>query len=86
MIGDQPTYADALAEIAHRALSTVTSPSRTSHYRVYLHLSTDGAWLNSAGAIPQRLLRRFLGDGVLQPVWETDDRPVSAPRTQQHRA
>jgi hypothetical protein len=41
--GDRPTYADALAEIAHRALSTVTSTSRASHYRVYLHLSTDGA-------------------------------------------
>lgn len=79
-IGDHPTYADALAEIAHRALSSVTSTSRSSHYRVYLHLSTDGAWINSGGAIPRRLLGRFLSDGVLQPVWETDGRPVSVGR------
>ena len=52
-----PTYADALAEIAHRSLSTVTSTSRASHYRVYLHLSTDGAWLNGGGAIPRAAAR-----------------------------
>jgi hypothetical protein len=79
--GDRPTYADALAEIAHRALSTVTSTSRASHYRVYLHLSTDGAWLNGAGPIPARLLQRFLTNGVVQPVWETHGRPVSVGRT-----
>ena len=81
MVGDRPTYADALAEIAQRALSTVTSTSRSSHYRVYLHLSTDGAWLNGGGAIPQRLIARFLSDGVIQPVWETDGRPISVGRT-----
>ncbi|NYG08616.1 hypothetical protein BJ986_003103 [Phycicoccus badiiscoriae] len=75
-----PTYGDALEEIAHRALSSVTSTSRSSHYRVYLHLSTDGAWVTHGGAIPQRLLGRFLSDGVVQPVWETDGRPVSVGR------
>ena len=50
--GDRPTYADALAEIAQRSLSAVTSTSRASHYRVYLHLATDGAWVNGGGAIP----------------------------------
>jgi hypothetical protein len=79
--GHRPTYADALTEIAHRALSTVTSTSRASHYRVYLHLSTDGAWLNGAGPIPARLLQRFLTNGVVQPVWETHGRPVSVGRT-----
>ena len=75
--GDRPSYADALAEIAHRSLSTVTSTSRSSHYRVYLHLSSDGAWRGGAGHIPARLLERFLTDGAVQPVWETDGRPVS---------
>ena len=77
---DRPSYADALAEIAHRALTSVTSTSRASHYRVYLHLSTDGAWVNGGGAIPSRLLARFLTDGVVRPVWETDGRPVSVGR------
>ncbi|TPG18108.1 DUF222 domain-containing protein [Pedococcus bigeumensis] len=79
--GDRPTYADALAEIAHRSLSTVTSTSRSSHYRVYLHLSTDGAWRGGAGPIPARLLERFLTDEAIQPVWETDGRPVSVGRS-----
>ena len=77
----RPTYADALAEIAHRSLAGVASTSRASHYRVYLHLDTAGAWINNRGAIPTRLVARFLTDGVLQPVWETEGRPVSVGRT-----
>lgn len=77
----RPTYADALAEIAHRSLAGVASTSRASHYRVYLHLDTGGAWITNRGAIPERLVTRFLTDGVLQPVWETEGRPVSVGRT-----
>ncbi|WP_460938923.1 HNH endonuclease signature motif containing protein, partial [Phycicoccus ginsengisoli] len=76
-----PTYADALEELAHRSLASVASTSRASHYRVYLHLSTDGAWVNGGHAIPLRLLGRFLSDGVVQPVWETQGRPVSVGRS-----
>ncbi|MDU0315081.1 HNH endonuclease signature motif containing protein, partial [Phycicoccus sp. M110.8] len=75
-----PTYADALEELANRSLASVTSTSRASHYRVYLHLSTDGAWVNGGHAIPLRLLGRFVSDGVVQPVWETEGRPVSVGR------
>ncbi|WP_241668181.1 HNH endonuclease [Pedococcus bigeumensis] len=77
----QPTYADPLAEVAHRSLAGIASTSRASHYRVYLHLDTGGGWINNGGAIPAQLLARFLTDGVLQPVWETDGRPVSVGRT-----
>jgi hypothetical protein len=77
---DRPTYADALAELANRSLASVDSPARSSHYRVYLHLSTDGAWVGGGHAIPLRLLGRFVSDGVAQPVWETDGRPVSVGR------
>ena len=77
----RPSYADALAEVAHRSLAGVASTSRASHYRVYLHLDTDGAWINNGGAIPERLVARFLTDGVLQPVWETEGRPVSVGRS-----
>ena len=78
---DRPTYADALEELAQRSLSSVTSTGRASHYRVYLHLSTDGAWVNGGGAIPRRLIDRFVSDGVVQPVWETEGRPVSVGRS-----
>ncbi len=78
---DRPTYADALEEVAQRSLSSVTSTGRASHYRVYLHLSTEGAWVNGGGAIPRRLLDRFVSDGVVQPVWETEGRPVSVGRS-----
>ena len=77
----RPTYADALAEIAQRSLAGVASTSRASHYRVYVHLDTDGAWINGGSAIPTRLVERFLSDGVLQPVWETQGRPISVGRT-----
>ena len=78
---DRPTYADALEELAQRSLSSVTSTGRASHYRVYLHLSTDGAWVNGGGALPRRLIDHFVSDGVVQPVWETEGRPVSVGRS-----
>lgn len=67
-------------EMARRSLASVTSTSRSAHYRVYLHLSTEGAWVGGGHAIPLRLLGPFLSDGVLQPVWETEGRPVSVGR------
>ncbi|MFC8500898.1 HNH endonuclease [Pedococcus sp. NPDC057267] len=76
----RPTHADALEELANRSLASIASTSRASHYRVYLHLSTDGAWVNGGHAIPLRLLGRFVSDGVVQPVWETEGRPVSVGR------
>lgn len=75
-----PSYADAFEELANRSLSSVASTSRASHYRVYVHLSTDGAWVGGRHAIPLPLVQRFLSDGVLQPVWETEGRPVSVGR------
>jgi hypothetical protein len=75
-----PTYADAIEELAARSLSTIESASRRAHYRVYLHLDTSGAWINGRHAIPQRLLDRFLTDGVLQPIRETSGTPVSVGR------
>jgi len=76
----RPTYADALAELAHRSLASLIDTSRAAHYRVYLHLGTDGAWVGGGHPIPTRLLGRFLSDGILQPVWETTGRPVSVGR------
>ncbi|WP_344192228.1 HNH endonuclease signature motif containing protein [Pedococcus aerophilus] len=76
-----PTYADALEEMANRSLASIASTSRAAHYRVYLHLDTNGAWATGGHAIPKRLLGRFVSDGVVQPVWETQGRPVSVGRS-----
>jgi hypothetical protein len=75
-----PSYADAIEELANRSLASVSSTSRAAHYRVYMHLSTDGAWVGGGHAIPMPLVQRFLSEGVLQPVWETEGRPVNVGR------
>ena len=76
------TYADGLADVASRSLASVGSESRAARYRVYLHLSTDGAWVGGRGAIPVWLAAKYTCDGVVQPVWETDGTPVSVGRKQ----
>lgn len=59
------------------------SGSRASRYRVYLHLDTLGnGWLNKRSALPPALRARVLCDGVIQPIWETDGKPVSVGRAQ----
>ncbi|MEO6412635.1 MAG: DUF222 domain-containing protein [Pedococcus sp.] len=78
----RPTYADAIAEIASRSLSTINSTSRASHYRVYLHLDTGGGWVNGGGAITPRMAARFSCDGTVTPLWETEGRPISVGRDQ----
>jgi len=79
---EQVSLADGLAEMANRSLSTITATSRASKYRVYIHLSTTGGWVNGRGAIPPSLAAKFACDGVIQPLWETDGRPVSMGRDQ----
>jgi hypothetical protein len=49
---------------------------------VYVHLSTDGAWVGGRGAIPASLAAKFACDGVVQPVWEVGGTPVSVGRRQ----
>jgi hypothetical protein len=78
----RPTHADAIAEIASRSLSTIASTSRASHYRVYVHLSTHGGWVNGGGAITPQMAARFSCEGTITPLWETDGRPVSVGRDQ----
>jgi hypothetical protein len=77
-----PSYADALAEMAQRSLASIESTNRAAHYRVYVHLSTEGAWVSGGGAITPAMARRFSCDGIVQPLWETQGRPVSVGRDQ----
>lgn len=76
------THADALAEIASRSLMPAGPVSRRDRYRVYVHLSDDGAWVNGAGAIPPGLAAKFACDGTAQAVRESQGRPVSVGRAQ----
>jgi len=78
------TPGDALVEVASRSLATVSSPQRTAHYRVYVHLSADSpsGWVNGRGAITPALAARFACDGVVQPVVERGGLPVSVGREQ----
>jgi hypothetical protein len=80
--GTSPSYADAVAEMAQRSLASIESTSRAAHYRVYVHLSTDGAWVGGGGAITPATAARFGCDGIVQPLWETQGRPVSVGRNQ----
>ncbi len=82
--GDGPriTMGEAMVEVANRSLSTVTSASRAQRYRVYVHLSGDGSWINGRGAIPPSLAAKFACDGVVQPIWEIDGVPVNVGRDQ----
>ena len=90
--GPSPTHADAFELLAHRSLAaagrddgdgpgkgTGTS-SRADRYRVYVHLSTDSAWVNARGALPRVLVDRLLEGSLVQPVWETGGHPVSVGR------
>ena len=75
------TWFDALAEVCGRSTGATSAPRR-DRYRVYVHLDTDGAWLNAGPAIPESMVRSLTCDGHLVPLWHTDGTPVSVGRAQ----
>lgn len=79
------TFGEAFGLMAQRSLDAGAplGHSRASRYRVYLHLDTLGnGWLNKGCALPPSLRARVLCDGIIQPIWETEGKPVSVGRTQ----
>jgi hypothetical protein len=78
----QVTWMDALMLVCRRSLSTITSTGRRDRYRVYVHLDTEGGWLNQGPALPDALMQKLCCDGVIQPVWETEGSPLSVGRSQ----
>jgi hypothetical protein len=83
--------ADGLIEMAARSVRAGRDApdgvephggSRQKNWRIYVHLSTDGAWLSGRQMLPDHLLRKLTCDGVLQPVWETEGVPVNVGRSQ----
>jgi len=74
------TWADALLEVCSRSLNGVNSTSRRDRYKVYIHVDTEGAWLQSGPALPPSVVDRILCDGVVHPVWETQGQPANVGR------
>jgi hypothetical protein len=74
------TWAGALGEICHRSLSHCTSLARRDRYRVFLHYEQGDGWLQAGPKVPDHIAEKWLCDGVVQPVWEREGRPVSIGR------
>jgi len=73
---------DALLECSNRSLDAASKglSSRADRFRIYVHLDTEGAWVNNGPRVPAALLDRLISDGVVQPLWLTEGRPVSVGR------
>lgn len=75
------TLATAMTEIASRSLAALSSPSRAAHYRIYLHLDTEGAWINARGTLVHALATRIGCLAPAAPLWHTQGLPISVGRT-----
>jgi hypothetical protein len=78
--GDRVTWVDALTTIADRSLATTDSSSRRDRYRVYLHVDTEGGWLQQGPALPPAVVEQIICDGTVHPVWFTGGRPMNVGR------
>jgi hypothetical protein len=74
------TWVDALGEICHRSLAGVKSLARRDRYRVFMHYEQGDGWLQAGPRMPSHVTEKWLCDGVVQPVWEREGRPVSIGR------
>ena len=71
------TWLDALADVCARSLAAIASPSRSDLYRIYVHLDTEGAWLNTGPALPKTLIDKILCDGYVRPLWHSAGTPIN---------
>ena len=64
------TWLDAFNEICRRSLAsndiTGIGTARSDRYRIYIHLDTEGAWVNGTIRVPQALLDQIISDGVVR--------------------
>lgn len=78
------TWMDAFNEICRRSLAsngvTNIGASRSDRFRIYIHLDTEGGWVNGNVRVPQTLLDQIMSDGIVRPVWTTNGKPVNVGR------
>ncbi len=74
------TWVDALVDVANRSVGAITNPERADRYRVYVHLDTNGAWLNAGPTIPESLFQLLSCNATMHALWETDGQPVNIGR------
>ena len=78
---DDVDWVDALREMAHRSLDTITEPARRDRYRIAVHLDTTGAAVDTTGwCIPDAIRRHVTCDGLLDAVFVENGIPVSVGR------
>ncbi len=74
---------DAFLEMAQRSLDGVESPSRRERFRTNIFIRTDGTCCDDhASTIPDAIRQYITCDGLMSPVFVTDDIPISVGRTQ----
>jgi hypothetical protein len=76
------SWADALFDVAHRSLGAIDSPDRRDQYRTYIHLDTEGTWIDNGPGIPRTLFEKLTCDGVVRPLWETGGVAINVGRKQ----
>ncbi len=78
------TWMDAFNEVCRRSLAsndiTGIGTPRSDRFRIYVHLDTEGAWVNSNVRVPQALVDQIISDGVVRPVWTTAGKPINVGR------
>jgi len=74
---------DALLEMAQRSLDGIESPGRRERFRTNIFIHTDRTCTDDhANIIPDAIRQYITCDGLLSPVFVTDDIPISVGRTQ----
>ncbi len=74
------TWLDALVEVCTRSLTTITSLSRKDLYKIVIHLDSEGGWVHNGPILPAALVDRICCDGTIQPLWDTQGRPINMGR------
>ena len=76
-------WAEALIEICHRSLDTVSDRARRDRFRINLYLNADGTTTFADNwRVPDAIRQHLLCDGTITPITVVDGIPVSVGRSQ----
>ncbi len=68
---------DAMVDVCNRSLDAIVSRDRRDRFRAYVHVDTEGGWLNAGPRLPDHLLSELLCDSVVHPVWTVKGVPIN---------